>query len=52
MIKLATTHGDILVARDAEQAPKTCADFKQHVHECRRDVPARDAMIEQAGIVE
>ena len=31
MIKLSTNHGEILVALDADKAPKTCANFEQYV---------------------
>ena len=37
MIKLTTTHGDILIELDAEKAPKTCANFEQYVRDGHYD---------------
>lgn len=37
MIKLATTHGDILIELDHDQAPKTCANFEQYVRDGHYD---------------
>jgi len=33
MIKLQTTHGDILIELDAAAAPKTCENFEQYVRD-------------------
>ncbi len=37
MIKLATTHGDILIELDHDQAPKTCTNFEQYVRDGHYD---------------
>ena len=37
MIKLTTNHGDILIELDAEQAPKTSANFTQYVRDGHYD---------------
>jgi peptidyl-prolyl cis-trans isomerase B (cyclophilin B) len=37
MIKLTTSHGDILIELDAEKAPKTCANFEQYVRDGHYD---------------
>ncbi len=37
MIKLTTSHGDILVELDADKAPKTCANFEQYVRDGHYD---------------
>ena len=37
MIKFTTSHGDILIELDAEQAPKTCANFEQYVRDGHYD---------------
>lgn len=33
MIKLTTTHGDILIELNSEKAPATCANFEQYVRD-------------------
>lgn len=33
MIKLTTTHGDIVIELDTEKAPLTCANFEQYVRD-------------------
>jgi peptidyl-prolyl cis-trans isomerase B (cyclophilin B) len=37
MIRLSTNYGDILVALDADRAPKTCANFEQYVRDGHYD---------------
>jgi peptidyl-prolyl cis-trans isomerase B (cyclophilin B) len=37
MIKLTTSHGDILIALAADQAPITCANFEQYVRDGHYD---------------
>lgn len=37
MIKLSTTHGDILIELNPEQAPATCANFEQYVRDGHYD---------------
>ncbi len=33
MIKLTTSHGDIVIELDTEKAPETCANFEQYVQD-------------------
>jgi peptidyl-prolyl cis-trans isomerase B (cyclophilin B) len=37
MIKLTTSHGDILIELDADKAPITCANFEQYVRDGHYD---------------